>query len=304
MFQRMLLLACLLAIPAAMRAQQAPELQVSQWLQAPAGFTGQSAELRGKVVVLEFWATWCAPCVSAIPHLNQLADQFRDKGVVFVAITQDDEDRLSPFLAKQPMNAIIGIDTERTNWNTFGVLSIPHAVLIGKNGHIIGVTFPENITAEVLRDALTDKSPTLPPKEGIDSDLEWDEKIQWQDGVPPMMYAIIKPIKTQTNGVWPRPGHISADGVPLQILVELAYARHSGIFVLPRIGRVGAIDQLGAFAKRDAEGVVVAPGNVGVESILSQNDLVFAELRFAQDLEEDLEHIVQILFETIPGNSS
>jgi len=85
--------------------QEAPTLQVTQWLQAPDGFDGQWSGLRGKVVVLDFWATWCSPCIHAIPHLNQLANEFRDQGVLFLAVTDDDVDRLKPFLAKQPMNA-------------------------------------------------------------------------------------------------------------------------------------------------------------------------------------------------------
>lgn len=211
-----------ISVPAC--GQQAPDLQVSRWLQAPAGFTGQWSELRGKVAVLEFWATWCAPCIRAIPHLNQLADEFRGKGVVFLAVTDDDADRLRPFLAKQPVDAIIGIDPERKNWGTFAVPSIPHTVLIGKDGQIVGSTFPENITDGILREVLAGKSPALPPKEGVPDDLEWDEhSIQWEDGVPSTMYAIIKPIKTTTSGVWPRPGHITADGVALESLVWLAY---------------------------------------------------------------------------------
>ena len=55
MLQRIFVFACFAVIPVAMHAQRAPELQVSQWLQAPDDFTGQSEELRGKVVVLEFW---------------------------------------------------------------------------------------------------------------------------------------------------------------------------------------------------------------------------------------------------------
>lgn len=218
-----LLLGCIGILSLSAQTQQTRDLNVSQWLQAPAGFSGQSGDLRGKVVVLDFWATWCAPCIEAIPHLNQLADQFRDKGVMFLAITDDDPDRLTSFLARRPINAIIGIDTERKNWKIFSVPSIPHTVLIAKDGRILGATLPGNITADVLRDALADKNPTLPPKEGIPSDLEWDEHIQWEDGVPPTMYAIIKPIQTLTSGAWPRPGHITADGVPLEVLVELAY---------------------------------------------------------------------------------
>jgi uncharacterized protein (TIGR03435 family) len=214
----------LILFPLLVSGQEAPPLQVGQWLQAPVGFGGQWSGLRNKVVVLEFWATWCPPCIDAIPHLNQLAREFRDQGVVFLAITDDDIDRLKPFLAKQPINAIIGLDPERRNWKAFDVPSIPHTVLIGKDGSIIGATFPENITAGVLQEALASKKPALPAKEGVPSDLEWDDhSIAWQDGVAPAMYAIIKPIKTTTSGVWPRPGHITADGVPLEVLVQIAY---------------------------------------------------------------------------------
>ena len=143
-------------------------------------------------------------------------------------MTDDDPDRLEPFLAKQPLNAIIGIDSERKNWRAFGVLSIPHTVLIGKAGQVIGVTTPERITAGILREVLAGKQPTLPSKEGIDSDLSWDEhSIAWQDGVAPLMYAIIKPIKTATSGIWPRPAHLTADGVGLQALVQAAHQTDS-----------------------------------------------------------------------------
>jgi hypothetical protein len=75
----------------------------------------------------------------------------------------------------------------------------------GLDGHIIGATIPENITADVLRDALAGNSPTLPWHQGIPSDLEWDH-IQWDDGIRATAYAIIKPFKTMTSGAWPRAG--------------------------------------------------------------------------------------------------
>jgi thiol-disulfide isomerase/thioredoxin len=180
------------------------------------------------VVVLEFWATWCAPCIEAIPHLNQLANDFLGQSIVFLAVTDDDVDRLELFLPKHPIHAVIGIDPERTSWQAFAVPSIPHTVLIGKNGELIGSTLPESITGVVLRKALAGKRPALPPKEGIASDLQWDDNsIIWEDGVKPELYAIIKPIKTTTSGVWPRPAHITADGVPLQVLLQIAYQTDS-----------------------------------------------------------------------------
>ena len=220
--------ACFVSFSLSAYCQEPPALHVTQWLQAPEGFTGQWSTLRGKVVVLEFWATWCSPCVAAIPHLNQLAREFRNRGVFFLAVTDVDEDRLKPFLAKHPMDAIIGVDTERTNWKSFAVPSIPHTLLIGKDGRLIGATFPDNITAAVLSEALAGKRPALAAKEGIESDLSWDENaIAWEDGVVPDMYAIIKPIKTTTSGAWPRSSHITADGVPLEVLVQIAYQTDS-----------------------------------------------------------------------------
>lgn len=202
-------------------AQQPPDIQVSQWLQAPEGFNGHWNALRGKVVVLEFWATWCAPCITAIPRLNQVANEFRNESVVFLAITDDGVDGLRPFLAKQPVDAIIGIDTEHKNWKPFGVSSLPHTVLIGKDGHILGITVPEAITAEVLRTALADKNPTL-PKKGLAPDVAWDESLQ-SDGIPPMMYAVIKPVVTDGNVAKTLPDHFVGDGVSLKFLVSYAY---------------------------------------------------------------------------------
>jgi uncharacterized protein (TIGR03435 family) len=202
----------------------APPLQITQWLQAPEDFDGQWIHLQGKVVVLEFWATWCSPCVAAIPHLNQLATEFRDQDVVFLAITDDNEDRLTLFLAKRPMEAIIGIDTDRKNWKIFGVVNIPHAVVIGKDGKVVGSTFPENITEATLREVLAGGKPALPPKEGVPSDLGWDQDlIEWKDGIPAMAYAIIKPVITFTAGAGISPTSYVGDGVQLEAMIQAAY---------------------------------------------------------------------------------
>lgn len=84
-------------VPAA--GDQAPPIELQQLLQAPEGSGTTWQSLRGKVVVLEFWATWCPSCIKVIPHFNELADQLKDKPVQFIAITDETRDAVVSFLA-------------------------------------------------------------------------------------------------------------------------------------------------------------------------------------------------------------
>ena len=77
--------------------------------QAPE-FSGQSltgtvydlSQLQGKVVVLTFWSTRCQICHSEIPNLNRVADRYRDKDVVFLAVTMENEAKVNPYLQRNP----------------------------------------------------------------------------------------------------------------------------------------------------------------------------------------------------------
>ncbi|HMS42518.1 MAG TPA: TlpA disulfide reductase family protein [Pyrinomonadaceae bacterium] len=66
------------------------------------GQTFELENLRGKIVVLTFWSTRCAICQSEIPSLNKMANDFKEKDVVFLAPTLEDETRITPFLKKNP----------------------------------------------------------------------------------------------------------------------------------------------------------------------------------------------------------
>ena len=205
----------------------APPLKLAKLLQAPLSARVDWNALKGKTVIVEFWATWCGPCIAAIPHLNQLVDQLSDKPVVFLSITDDPEDRLVTFLSTRPMKGWIGIDPNRTQWETFNVLSIPHTIVIGPTGLVSAITFPEYVTAEVIQAVMAGRAVTLPSAPELQSDLEWDQtQIEWQDGVSPIADVIIKPIRTATSGVWPRRegNYVTADGASLDTLIQVAYS--------------------------------------------------------------------------------
>lgn len=113
-----------------MRGDIAPEITVRDWFNSEP-ITLKS--LRGKIVVLEFWATWCPPCRTSIPHLNKLNEEYKDKGVVIIGITQESKGKVKSFMKRTPMEYIVGAGGGNTS-QTYGVRGIPHAFIIDTKG--------------------------------------------------------------------------------------------------------------------------------------------------------------------------
>ncbi|MCH2146049.1 MAG: redoxin domain-containing protein [Phycisphaerales bacterium] len=96
--------------------------------------------LRGKVVVLDFWATWCGPCVAGLPTMDKVTSEFKDKGVVFYAIDlREPADRVRSFVDKKKWTFPVLMDDKGEIANKYGVSGIPHSVVIGKDGTILKV---------------------------------------------------------------------------------------------------------------------------------------------------------------------
>lgn len=129
----------------------APELGLTKVLQAPEGAQSDLASLKGKVVVLEFWATWCAPCIAQQPHLNEMIDKFDHKPVVFISITDEDESKVSSFLKRRQLKGWIGLDTSRSAQNAYEAFAIPKTIIIDQQGRIASVMQPRSLS-EVLLD--------------------------------------------------------------------------------------------------------------------------------------------------------
>lgn len=138
----------------------APPLGLEQVLQAPDGTKVSWESLRGKAVVLEFWATWCGPCVAAIPHLNELAQKFADRPVQFIAITAERPDVVARFVKKKPIRGWIGLDTDESLYRDYGVEGIPLTILVDAQGRLAGFTYPTGLTEQVLADLLAGRPVT------------------------------------------------------------------------------------------------------------------------------------------------
>ncbi len=144
--------------------EPAPLFELEKVLQAPTNAPTRSADFRGSVVVLEFWATWCGPCVESIPHVNELTDQFRDRPVKFLALTDENEQVVRAFLKRRPYHAWIGLDgVGQSIRDSYGVTGIPTVFLINREGVIVANTHPGGLKAEHIEEVLASGKSSLPP---------------------------------------------------------------------------------------------------------------------------------------------
>ncbi len=94
-------------------------------------------DLKGKTVVLNFWATWCSPCKREIPHLNELVKEFGDDStIVFIAITKEDRRTVERFLKEHPFEYTIIIDGSKPTQD-YHVMAFPTHYVINREGRIV-----------------------------------------------------------------------------------------------------------------------------------------------------------------------
>ncbi|MGB7328282.1 MAG: redoxin domain-containing protein [Rubripirellula sp.] len=99
-----------------------------------------SKSLDGRVVVLDFWASWCTPCLAAMPVIKKVADNFADQGVIFVAVnTGEEREDVQAFLDERKLKLNVLLDPDGKIADGFSVDAIPQTIVIGKNGLVESV---------------------------------------------------------------------------------------------------------------------------------------------------------------------
>ncbi len=131
------------------RGKQAPKFHVETWL------TANKPETKGKVVLIDFWATWCGSCKELIPELNKWHKKF-GKDLVIIGVSDEDVKTLKGFMKTTVMNYAVATDTKQNMSKKIGVQAVPHALVITPDGIVRWQGFPGS-EEEPLTDALLEQ---------------------------------------------------------------------------------------------------------------------------------------------------
>jgi len=123
------------------------------------------ADQKGKVVILDFWATWCGPCLQAMPQVERAATAFKDQGVQLVAVNlQETAEQVTALLERQKLAVTVALDRDGKVADQYKAVAIPQTVIIDRQGKVArlyvgGGAHLEDQLREALKSVLAGEKP-------------------------------------------------------------------------------------------------------------------------------------------------
>lgn len=170
----------------ALAAEKAPELAPDYWLNTKKEISWSS--LRGRVVLVERWATWCGPCRAQIPHLNELKEKYESKGLVIIGLTDEPKGLVEPFVEAQGMEYVIA----GSRGEAYSSPTIPAAWLVTTDGEVAWSGHPASLKESSIEEEL--KTARMSPRIEVPDELEKAreplEKEEWGEAVKELERAL------------------------------------------------------------------------------------------------------------------
>ena len=178
--------------------EPAPPITVTHWLQnAPA-----APNLAGRFVLLDFWATWCAPCLRAVPRLNAWQETLAAEGLTVLSLSDEAPEKIRPVTERAGFETLVATDVSAQTQVAYGdgrrgLASLPFSVLIDDQQVVRWFGSPDLLTEGMLRDFLAGRPLAQPQYLGTPSDRSMEILRQ-----PSLSLSDFSDLRADTGMVW------------------------------------------------------------------------------------------------------
>lgn len=142
----------------ALEGKPMPEWSVADWINGEV----KPEDLKGKVVVVDLYATWCGPCMKAVPHNNEMLEKYKDQGFALIGIctSGNGQEKFAENAKQFEMKYPVARDPDLKTEKAFGVFYYPTYMIIDRNGTVRAVGIASNRVEDVVKKLLAEKQST------------------------------------------------------------------------------------------------------------------------------------------------
>lgn len=199
--------------------QQVPDIPIRD-IHNYKSTTANISDFKGRIVIIDFWATWCSPCIAMIPKMESLQKEFGDK-VQFLSVTYQNEDEVLPFLEKlETRNGkkydIPVVVNDSIFKTLFPHKYFPHYVWIDENGSLMGITSFDEVNQQNLTKAIEGEKINLTQKRDFVIERDMTKALFFSDSavIFPTYYSALSNYVEGLGGGFNRIGFRANDTVP------------------------------------------------------------------------------------------